>query len=76
MMGIEHGWSLMDLVMTNRGQRGDFDMLGVLESTRPVVEESQLARINQDGLAVVADKLRAFKQQEASRRAGQTRRRR
>lgn len=52
--------------MSNRGQRGDVDMLGVLESTRPVVEVSQLARINQDGLAVVANKLRAFKQQEAS----------
>lgn len=56
----------MDQVMSNRGQRVDVDMLGVLESTRPIVEVSQLAQINQDGLAVVADKLRAFKQQEAS----------
>ncbi len=55
----------MDQVMTNSGQRGDFDMLGVLESTRPMAEAGKLVRINQDGLAVVADKLRAFEQQEA-----------
>lgn len=47
----------------------DIDTPGVLESTRAVVEVGELAWINQDRLAAVADRLRAFKQQE-DRQAG------
>lgn len=42
-------------------------MLGVLETTRKVVEVGEHAWINHDRLAVVADRLRAFKQQEDRR---------
>ncbi|HEV2581492.1 MAG TPA: hypothetical protein VGT44_11635, partial [Ktedonobacteraceae bacterium] len=42
------------------------DMLGVLATTRRVVEVSELAWVNHDCLAAVASQLRDFKQQEGS----------
>jgi hypothetical protein len=42
------------------------DPLGVLSTTRPVVEAAELVRINHDRLAVVAGQVRSFKRPGAS----------